>query len=148
MFGIDAKLAPRKMLSRKFKNGVYYHLNETMNILWYFSGSFYLGGWDSNLPTEGQKQGFGFEYIPEKYCYLGEFKDGVKHGQGSIQLTSSNADAPELTMCYEGAWEKGKPHGFGKHIDERDTRYIGTFLAGEKTGSATILTKEGLYYEG
>ena len=67
------KRESKKLLCRKFKNGVYYHLDSKRNILWYYSGSFYLGGWDTNLPTEGQKTGFGFEYIPEKYCYLGHF---------------------------------------------------------------------------
>lgn len=59
------------MITRKFKNGVYYQLDQNKHILWYSSGSFYLGGWDTDLPTEGQKHGFGFEYMPSKYIYLG-----------------------------------------------------------------------------
>ena len=51
-------------------------------------------------------------------------------------------------MAYEGEWKKGKPHGFGKQIDEKDTKYIGNFVAGEKTGSATIISKEGIEYRG
>ena len=72
----------------------------------------------------------------------------MKHGKGSIKMFSSNPNAPEEFMAYEGEWLKGKPHGFGKHIDEKGTKYIGDFVGGEKTGSAKILTKEGQYYEG
>ena len=54
----------------------------------------------------------------------------------------------ESNMCYEGDWSRGKPHGRGCHLDDRGTRYIGGFVAGQKTGQATILTKEGLFYEG
>lgn len=33
-------------------------------------------------------------------------------------------------MGYEGAWEEGKPHGHGSHIDENSTKYIGDFVQG------------------
>jgi hypothetical protein len=41
------------------------------NIVWYFNGSFYIGDWDTDLPSESEKNGFGFEYVPDKYYYLG-----------------------------------------------------------------------------
>ena len=91
-------------MTRKFKNGVYFQLGGNKNILWYYSGAFYLGGWDTDLPCEGQKTGFGFEYIPDKYFYLGEFKDGVKHGKGSIKLLEKGAEASANCMAYEGQW--------------------------------------------
>ena len=71
MFGVKTEREPNKLITRRFKNGVYYHLSANKNILWYYNGAFYLGGWDTELPTEGQKQGFGFEYVPRKYIYLG-----------------------------------------------------------------------------
>lgn len=92
MFGVDIDRAPTKMIARRFKNGVYFQLGGNKNILWYFNGSFYLGGWDTNLPTEGQKTGFGLEYVPEKYFYLGEFKEGMKNGKGSIKMLSDDTE--------------------------------------------------------
>ena len=86
----------------------------------------------------------GFEYVPNKYFYRGEFKDGVKEGKGSLKVFPSNPDYPHIFMAYQGQWKKGKPHGFGKQIDEKDTKYIGPFVAGQKTGNATIITKEGI----
>lgn len=129
------------MKCRKFKNGVYYHIDENKNVLWYYTGSFYIGGWDSDLPTEGQKKGMGFQYNPDKFFYRGEYKDGVKDGNGVVKLFPSNPEKPDDYMAYEGQWKNGKPHGFGKHIDEKGTKYIGYFVAGEKTGQATIINK-------
>jgi hypothetical protein len=30
------------------------------NIIWYFNGDFYLGSWETDMPTQGQKNGHGF----------------------------------------------------------------------------------------
>jgi hypothetical protein len=30
-------------------------------------------------------------------------------------------------MGYDGEWSNGKPHGFGKQIDEKGNKYIGSF---------------------
>ena len=95
MFGVDFYKEPRKLIYKKFRNGLYYHLDSSRNILWYYSGSCYLGGWETNVSTEGQKTGLGFEYIPGKYCYLGGFKEGVKWGNGSIKIFSNNPNKPE-----------------------------------------------------
>ena len=86
--------------------------------------------------------------MPNKYVYLGHFKEGMRHGQGTIKIFSSNPGPPEHFIGYQGQWAAGKPHGFGAHIDHNNTKYIGHFNAGEKTGTAIILTQDGLYYEG
>jgi len=41
----------------------------------------------------------------------------MRYGKGTIQIFSSNLDAPNDFMGYDGEWAHGKPHGFGKHID-------------------------------
>jgi hypothetical protein len=30
------------------------------NIVWYLNGAFYFGDWDTDLPSEAEKNGFGF----------------------------------------------------------------------------------------
>jgi len=92
-------------------------LDAGKNIIWYYSGTFYFGDWEVDLPTESQKNGFGFEYVPNKYIYLGYFKDGMRHGKGTIKIFSTKTDKPDDFMAYDGDWANGKPHGFGKHID-------------------------------
>lgn len=68
--------------------------------------------------------------MPDKYIYLGHFKDGARHGRGVIKVFPTNKEQPELFMAYDGEWINGKPDGFGKHIDEKNTKYIGNFQAG------------------
>ena len=72
----------------------------------------------------------------------------MRHGKGTIKIFSTNVDNPDDFMAYDGEWANGKPHGFGRHIDQKNTKYIGEFKMGEKTGKAIILAKDGLYYQG
>ncbi len=62
------------------------------NIVWYFNGSFYFGEWDTDLPSEAEKNGFGFQYIPNKHFYLGSFKNGMRNGQGVIKLINRHPE--------------------------------------------------------
>ena len=72
----------------------------------------------------------------------------MRNGKGSIKIINSkNSNSNEFT-AYDGQWLNGKPHGYGKHIDEKNNKYIGQFEDGQKTGKAVILNKDGLYYEG
>lgn len=112
---------------RKFKNGVYFQMKPNKNIVWYYSGAFYFGDWDTDLPSEAEKDGFGFEYIPGKYYYLGNFKNGTRNGKGTIRLLNPSNPADVNCLAYDGQWLQGKPHGHGCHIDERGNKYVGAF---------------------
>ena len=57
----------------------------------------------------------GFEYVPNKYYYLGRFNNGNRSGRGVIKIINNRGQG---FMGYDGEWMNGKPHGFGKHIDE------------------------------
>jgi hypothetical protein len=81
----------------------------------YFDGSFYLGEWDTEVSSESEKTGLGFEYVPNKYYYLGRFSNGNRSGKGVIKIISSRGNG---FMGYDGEWMAGRPHGFGKHIDD------------------------------
>lgn len=76
---------------RKFKNGVYYQMKPNKHIVWYFTGAFYFGDWDTDLPSEAEKNGFGFEYVPGKYYYLGQFRNGNRCGKGSIKIINDSS---------------------------------------------------------
>ena len=114
-FGVKFDRQTNKLITRKFKNGIYFQLDAGKNILWYYSGTFYIGDWETDLPTESQKNGFGFEFVPNKYVYLGEFKDGMRHGKGTIKMLADSSS--DTFMGYDGEWAGGKPNGYGKHID-------------------------------
>jgi hypothetical protein len=59
MFGVGRDVGGA-LIVRKFKNGIYFQLKPDRNVVWYFSGVFYLGNWETDLPSEGEKNGFGF----------------------------------------------------------------------------------------
>ncbi len=81
---------------------MYFQLKPNKNVVWYFNGAFYFGDWETDLPSEGEKNGFGFEYIPNKYYYLGNFKNGMRNGKGSIKIINEkNPNSNEFTV-YDG----------------------------------------------
>ena len=41
--------------------------------------------------------------------YIGEVQDGLRHGQGIMRFSTSEA-------VYEGQWQQGKRHGQGKLV--------------------------------
>lgn len=63
------------MSVKKYKNCVFFNLGDkNTNILWYFDGRFYFGEWQIYVTGEGEKSGEGFEYVPDKFVYQGQFK--------------------------------------------------------------------------
>lgn len=49
----------------------------------------------------------------------------MRHGKGTIKIINSDLpNFPDFT-AYDGEWANGKPHGFGRHIDEKNNKYIG-----------------------
>ena len=58
--------------------------------------------------------GFGNTY-PDEVKYVGMFRDGVEHGQGTVTFSDG--------FKYEGEFVEGRPFGFEKDIkDEEDTQ--------------------------
>jgi hypothetical protein len=91
-----------KFFLRKYKNGLYLQLEPDNNIIWYYDGTFYFGSWSMSLSNEGVKNGFGFEYVPQKYYYKGEFKDGKRHGKGVMKVILYNANKNDEFLGYDG----------------------------------------------
>lgn len=61
----------------------------------------YKGQYEGNL-----KSGFGLQHT-EKYKYEGEWKEGMRHGEGTYW---SKTDDGSLTRKYKGEWAFGKKH--------------------------------------
>jgi hypothetical protein len=85
LFGIDVQES-NNMRVRKYKNCIHYGLVDKRSILWYFDGKFYFGGWKKNDFGDGEKYGRGFELIPNRYIYDGEFKFDKRNGFGRMKL--------------------------------------------------------------
>lgn len=68
-----------------------------------------MGGWKTGEPGEGEKNGDGLQYIPDKYVYKGQFLNGKKNGSGIIKLLNGN--------IYDGQWTEGVKNGRGVYLD-------------------------------
>ena len=65
---------------KKYKNCILFALNEKDNLLYYFGGRYYFGGWKGSV-----KEDWGFEN-GEKGIYKGQFSSNVKNGVGMVKM--------------------------------------------------------------
>jgi len=100
---------------KKYKNCVSFIVNQEKTILWYYEGKFYYGGWINNHLGEGEKIGWGYDYVPGKYVYSGSFSENKRSGYGIMKLLTKEKD-----IIYEGNWLNGFKHGFGKQIESNN----------------------------
>ena len=94
--------------------------------------------------------------------YIGEFKDGKRHGQGAVYLPLGRVlkgkwrddEIVEGTTTYSdgtrytGTWEFGYRHGQGELIYPDGRKYIGEFHAGNRHGQGTMKYPDGRVYNG
>ena len=94
--------------------------------------------------------------------YIGEFKDGKRHGQGALHLPLGRVlkgkwrddEIVEGTTTYSdgtrytGTWEFGYRHGQGELIYPDGRKYIGEFHAGNRHGQGTMKYPDGRIYKG
>ena len=64
--------------------------------------------------------------------YVGEYKDGNMHGQGTFTSTKGTQ--------YVGAWKHGKMHGEGTYTWSSGSRYEGTYSLGMASGGIFYVT--------
>jgi len=72
--------------------------------------------------------------------YVGEFKDGVFHGQGT--MTYANGDQ------YVGEWKDNMPHGQGTVTWKDGEQYVGEWKNNMPHGQGTITLSNGNQYVG
>jgi hypothetical protein len=70
--------------------------------------------------------------------YEGEWKDGKRHGQGTLYYKSGSR--------YEGEWKDGKRHGQGTFFWNDGDRYEGEWKDDWKHGKGTMYLKDGRRY--
>ena len=61
--------------------------------------------------------------------YVGEYKDGKKHGQGTYTWFDGG--------IYVGKWKDGKEHGQGTYTSHVGTKYVGEWKDGMRSGQGT-----------
>ena len=67
--------------------------------------------------------------------YVGEFKDGKRHGQGTVIFADGRK--------YVGKWKDDKPNGKGILTFTDKKKYVGEYKNGKFTGRA-ICAKRGI----
>jgi hypothetical protein len=80
------------------------------------------------------------EYVSKAFKYQGEFKDGLKHGNGAY--TWGNGDH------YEGEFAEDRPNGKGKYQFANGDVYEGEVSAGVVAGRGVYTTRSGDRIEG
>jgi len=75
----------------------------------------------------------------DKGVYVGEKKDGKRHGQGT--LTKPNGDK------YVGEFKDGKQDGQGTYTHSDGKKYVGEWKDGYKTGQGTFSTTFGFNFK-
>ena len=74
------------------------------------------------------------------YTYVGEFKDGKAHGQGTLKYPNGGE--------YIGGYKNGKRHGLGTFNMANGDIYVGEFKDSKRNGKGTYTYANGDIYVG
>jgi len=99
------------------------------------SGQKYVGEY-----KDGKKHGQGTHTWPDGEKYVGEFKDDKQHGQG----TYTYADGEK----YVGEYKDGKKRGQGTYTWPDGQKYVGEYKDGKKHGQGTATFPDGDKWSG
>ena len=89
---------------------------------------------------DGKKHGYGTYTWADGSQYVGEYKDDNRHGQGT--LTPTNGDK------YVGQYKDGKKYGYGTYTFTSGEKYVGGFKGGKMNGQGTYTWADGEKYVG
>ena len=102
---------------------------------------------NGNLEYEGEmkdnmRDGYGKSILEKGNYYIGEWKNGIKQGKGTIYSKNNS-------IIYQGDFENDKYNGNGKFIEENGSYYIGQWKNGKKHGVGRSYNQNNnLIYEG
>jgi len=83
--------------------------------------------------------GYG-TYTLDGSKYVGEFKDGLEHGQGTLTWKSGGK--------YVGGWKDGEFHGQGTFTFADGDKYVGEFKDSSRNGQGTYTYVDGTVEKG
>ncbi|CAK88809.1 unnamed protein product (macronuclear) [Paramecium tetraurelia] len=90
----------------------------------------------------------GIETFPNGDVYEGQYKDGVFHGRGLIYNNVQLYPDKKGQYLYDGQFEQGQKHGFGKEQYFTGGRYEGQFKCNQKHGPGKLVFSDGSYFVG
>ena len=89
---------------------------------------------------DGKRHGQGIYTYANGDKYVGEYRDGKKHGQGIYTFADGDK--------YVGEWRYGKKHGHFTVTSANGDKYVGEYRDGEKHGRGTLTLNDGNVMEG
>ena len=95
----------------------------------------YVGEW-----KDGEHHGQGTYTFADGSKYVGEWKDGKRFGQGTYTWPSGSK--------YVGEWKDGKKSGQGTKTWTDGSKYVGEWKDGKKSGQGTNTYADGSKYVG
>ena len=84
---------------------------------------------------DGKRHGQGTFTSTDGSKYVGEYKDGKKNGQGTNTWSSGDK--------YVGEWKDGKKHGQGTKTWSNGDKYEGEYKDGKENGQGTLTFFDG-----
>ena len=93
-----------------------------------------------NNPPGDKETGNGKKISANGDVYVGERKDGKRHGQGTFTWADGNK--------YVGEWKDGKKHGQGTGTLASGSKYVGEWNDDKKHGQGTLTYASGNKYVG
>ena len=98
-----------------------------------------------SFPLLGQSKGTDVLYIWENGTrYIGEWKDGKQHGQGTYTYGKGEGEGDK----YVGEFKSGYRNGQGSYTWFSDEKYKGEFKDGYRDGQGTYTWSSGKKYIG
>jgi len=101
------------------------------------TSSFFYCDWSGNWCSLSI---FNFFWNTGDMEYLGEYKDGKKHGKGRYTWSDGG--------IYVGNWKDGKEHGQGTYTSPVGRKYVGEWKEGKYDGQGTETLSNGWKYVG
>ncbi|MBR0469791.1 MAG: hypothetical protein IJJ55_01095 [Clostridia bacterium] len=93
----------------------------------------------------GNPDGYGIIEYDSGACYYGNFKNGVKSGEGVYIWTY---EGPESAYYYFGEWQNDKENGYGIYVWNDGLYHIGNFKDGRFDGYGTRYFTDGTSQNG
>ncbi|TAF63927.1 MAG: hypothetical protein EAZ55_12530 [Cytophagales bacterium] len=91
------------------------------------------------------ENGFGTYLFSNGDKYVGQWKNGLRHGQGTYTWSMSGDYAGDV---YVGQFANDKRNGFGTYTYADGTLYTGQWVNGEEHGQGTMTWPSGSTYTG
>ena len=135
---------------------------------WHYDGEYKKEGWNGKSWRGSPyffRHGKGTFSNEVGDQYVGEFKDGRKHGKGTIIYKAHGSKYvgdwkkgrqhgkgtwfyKDDSKHYVGDWKDGLPHGKGTRLNTDGSKYVGEFKKNEYHGMGILTDKNGNSYEG